>query len=207
MSVKLDTSVLAIVLNSYFENCLFIDGEVASTADFEVLKALPGTPNASKHPHLARWYTAMSHAERPKLPAQEESKEGGEDEEDTEMCDSDEDDSETERLRDQRIADYYMSVKQKKALPAEKSIVVLEVKPWDSDTDLDAMEAMIRGIEMDGLVWSKVAKRIPLGYGIERLDIYAVVENDKVSVEELVETIEGFEDYVQSVDKGAFVKL
>ncbi|KAJ2318623.1 hypothetical protein H4R23_002325 [Coemansia sp. Cherry 401B] len=123
------------------------------------------------------------------------------------MCDSDEDDSETERLRDQRIADYYMSVKQKKALPAEKSIVVLEVKPWDSDTDLDAMEAMIRGIEMDGLVWSKVAKRIPLGYGIERLDIYAVVENDKVSVEELVETIEGFEDYVQSVDKGAFVKL
>jgi translation elongation factor EF-1beta len=41
------------------------------------------------------------------------------------------------------------------------------------------------------------AKLVPLAYGIRKLQISSVVEDDKVSVDELQEKIEGFEDLVR----------
>ena len=38
------------------------------------------------------------------------------------------------------------------------------MKPWDDETDLAEMERLVRGIEMDGLVWGG-AKQIPIVYG------------------------------------------
>ena len=37
--------------------------------------------------------------------------------------------------------------------PIAKSNVVLDVKPWDDETDMKALEQAVRSIEMDGLVW------------------------------------------------------
>jgi len=34
-----------------------------------------------------------------------------------------------------------------------KSSVVLDVKPWDDETDMQEMEKQVRAIVMDGLVW------------------------------------------------------
>lgn len=39
---------------------------------------------------------------------------------------------------------------------------------------------------------------MPLAYGINKLQITCVIEDDKVSVDELQEKIEGFEDFVSS---------
>lgn len=52
-----------------------------------------------------------------------------------------------------------------------------------------------------------VAKLVPLAYGIKKLQIICVIEDEKVSTEELSEKIEGFEDFVQSVDIAAFNKI
>lgn len=62
-----------------------------------------------------------------------------------------------------------------------------------------ALEAAVRGIEKDGLVWG-ASKLVPVGFGIKKLQINLVVEDEKVSVTDLQEEIEGFEDYVQSSD-------
>lgn len=48
---------------------------------------------------------------------------------------------------------------------------------------------------------------MPVGYGINKLQIMCVVEDDKVSVDLLVEEIQNFEDFVQSVDIAAFNKI
>lgn len=45
------------------------------------------------------------------------------------------------------------------------------------------------------------------GFGIKKLQITLVVEDDKVSLEELQEQIEEFDDYVQSTDIAAMAKL
>jgi translation elongation factor EF-1beta len=62
-----------------------------------------------------------------------------------------------------------------------------------------ALEAAVRGIQKDGLVWG-ASKLVPVGFGIKKLQITLVVEDDKILVSELEEEIQGFEDYVQSTD-------
>lgn len=51
------------------------------------------------------------------------------------------------------------------------------------------------------------AKLVPVGFGIHKLQIMCVVEDEKVSVDLLIEEIQKFEEHVQSVDIVAFNKI
>ena len=68
------------------------------------------------------------------------------------------------------------------------------------------LEAAVRSIEKDGLVWGG-SKLVPVGFGIKKLQINLVIEDEKVSLDELQEQIDEFEDYVQSSDVAAMQKL
>jgi len=68
------------------------------------------------------------------------------------------------------------------------------------------MESDVRTIKMDGLIWG-AGKLVPLAYGIYKLQISCVVEDDKVSIDLLQEAIEDKQDLVQSVDIAAFNKV
>lgn len=69
-----------------------------------------------------------------------------------------------------------------------------------------ALEAAVRGIEKDGLVWG-TSKLVTVGFGIKKLQINLVIEDEKVSLSELEEEIQEFEDYVQSTDIATMNKL
>ena len=71
---------------------------------------------------------------------------------------------------------------------------------------MKALEASVRSIEKDGLVWG-ASKLVPIGFGIKKLQINLVVEDEKVSIDELQDQIAEFEDYVQSSDVAAMQKL
>ena len=94
----------------------------------------------------------------------------------------------------------------KKALVA-KSLILWEVKPWEAETDLDEMARLVLSIQMDGLEWKTEYKKEPIAYGVYKLVIGAVVEDEKVSTDDVQEKIEAFEDHVQSVDIVSFNKL
>lgn len=64
---------------------------------------------------------------------------------------------------------------------------------------MKALEASVRSIEKDGLVWG-TSKLVPVGYGVNKLHISLVVEDEKISLQDLEDEIAGFEDYVQSTD-------
>jgi len=119
--------------------------------------------------------------------------------------DDEEEDAEAARVREQRLA-AYAEKKSKKPGPIAKSSVLLDCKPWDDETDMAAMEAEIRKIEMEGLTWA-AAKLQPVGYGINKLSIMCTVVDDLVSIDDLSEQITEIEDYVQSVDIAAFNKI
>ena len=72
--------------------------------------------------------------------------------------------------------------------------------------DMKEVERLVRTIEADGLVWG-AAKLIPLAYGIKKLQISCVIEDDKISTDFLEEEITKFEDLVQSMDIAAFNKI
>lgn len=55
-----------------------------------------------------------------------------------------------------------------------QSVVTFDVKPWDDETDMKALEDSVRSIEWDGLVWG-LSKLVPIGYGIKKLQITLVI--------------------------------
>lgn len=71
---------------------------------------------------------------------------------------------------------------------------------------MKALEASVRSIEQDGLVWG-LSKLVAVGFGIKKLQINLVIEDEKVSLDDLQDTIAEFEDYVQSSDVVAMQKL
>jgi len=126
--------------------------------------------------------------------------------------DSDDDDSDEEEeteeqkaIREKRLAAYAAKKANKKAVIA-KSSLLLDVKPWDDETDMAEMERLVKTIVADGLLWG-ASKLVPLAYGIKKLQINAVIEDDKISTDFLEEEITKFSDYVQSMDIAAFNKI
>jgi elongation factor 1-beta len=76
----------------------------------------------------------------------------------------------------------------------------------DDETDMKQLEAAVRGITKDGLVWGG-SKLVAVGFGIKKLQINLVIEDEKVSLDELQQECEEFEDFVQSTDIAAMQKL
>lgn len=126
------------------------------------------------------------------------------DDDDIDLFGSD-DDEEAEKLKEQRLKEYAEKKAKKPALIA-KSSILLDVKPWDDETDMAKLEECVRSVQADGLLWG-TSKLVPVGYGIKKLQIACVVEDDKVGTDMLEEEITKFEDYVQSVDVAAFNKI
>ncbi|XP_055981004.1 elongation factor 1-delta isoform X2 [Sorex fumeus] len=131
-----------------------------------------------------------------------------EDDEDDDMDlfgSDEEEDKEAARLREERLRQY-AEKKAKKPTLVAKSSILLDVKPWDDETDMAQLEACVRSVQLDGLTWGG-SKLVPVGYGIRKLQIQCVVEDDKVGTDLLEEEITKFEEHVQSVDIAAFNKI
>lgn len=71
---------------------------------------------------------------------------------------------------------------------------------------MKSLEANMRNITIEGLTWG-ASKLVPVGYGISKLQVNLVVEDEKVSIDDLQAQIEGDEDHVQSTDVAAMQKL
>ena len=119
--------------------------------------------------------------------------------------DEEEESADAKRIREERLAAYHAKKSKKPALIAKTS-VLLDCKPWDDETDMNKMLKEIKTIKMDGLVWG-ASKLVPVGYNINKLQVMCVVEDEKVSIDELSEKICEFEDFVQSVDIAAMSKI
>ena len=190
---------------------------VPSQADTAVFEALSGAPKDA--PHALRWYNhiksfaaGMKQFPKAQKDAASYVSDGAaaaakDDDDDVDLFGSDEeeDDEEKKRITEERLKAYHEKKSKKPALIAKTS-VLLDVKPWDDETDMDAMLAAVKTIEMEGLVWG-ANKLVPVGYGIQKLQVMCVVEDAKVSIDELQEKIADFEDFVQSVDVAAMNKV
>jgi len=92
-----------------------------------------------------------------------------------------------------------------KVAPIEKSSLILDVKPEESDTDMAKMEADVRAITQEGVQWT-AAQLVPVAFGIKKLRIMAIIVDSLVSTDDLREKIEKLEG-VQSTDLYAHTKV
>jgi len=216
-------------LDSFLASRSYIVGHEPTQADIAVHKALTKAPEA-KYVNASRWYkhitsyleeadTLPGDASKPYSSYGIEVVEGtpaakpaaaAEEDDDDEVdlfgSDDEEEDAAKAELTRKRLEEYNAKKAAKGPKPAAKSIVTLDVKPWDDETDMKQLEANVRAIEKDGLVWG-ASTLIAVGYGIKKLQINLVVEDEKISLDELQQEIEGDEDHVQSTDVAAMQKL
>merc|ERR1711978_250143 len=177
-------------LNEFLAEHSYIEGFVPSQADTAVFEALAGAPK-SDTPHALRWYNhiksfAAGMKQFPKAEKDASSYVSGaaaaaaDDDDDVDLFGSDEeeDDEEKKRITEERLKAYAEKKAKKPALIAKTS-VLLDCKPWDDETDMNKMLKEIKTIQMDGLVWG-ASKLVPVGYGINKLQIICVVEDEKV---------------------------
>jgi translation elongation factor EF-1beta len=94
--------------------------------------------------------------------------------------DVDEDEDAAHELEMAQKAAAALKDKKKKEVIA-KSNVMFDVKPFEAETDMAELEAAVRGITMDGLVWGG-SKLAAVAYGVRKLVINTVIEDDKSTI-------------------------
>jgi len=220
---QLDSDEGLKAFNDYLVNCSYAKGFKPSQTDANLYNSMTADPCKSSFPHVARWYKHMaSFSDEEKdawegekaaaaaapaakaAPKKEEAKE--EDEIDLFGDDDDEDAKAHEELIEKRAQEQLAKKKATGKVLVAKSMVTFDVKPYESETNMKEMEDNVRSLVVEGLEW-KASKLVDVAYGIKKLQIAAVVIDDIVSVDDVVEQIQAFEDHVQSVDIASFNKL
>ncbi|MCO5603346.1 hypothetical protein L7F22_057496 [Adiantum nelumboides] len=71
------------------------------------------------------------------------------------------------------------------AQKAGNSSVLLDVKPWDDETDMVKLEEAVRSVSMPGLFWG-ASNVMSVGYDIKKLQIMMTTEDDLVFVDNII---------------------
>ncbi|KQK15266.1 elongation factor 1-delta 1 [Brachypodium distachyon] len=211
-------------LNDYLLSRSYISGYQASKDDMGVYSAFSVAP-PSKYTNVVRWYNhidallKLSGVTAPGQGVKVESSVVPEvstpDVSEAPAADDDDDDDvdlfgeeteEEKKAAEERAAKVKASGKKKES---GKSSVLLDVKPWDDETDMAKLEEAVRSVKMEGLLWG-ASKLMPVGYGIKKLQIMMTIIDDLVSVDTLIEDhlcVEPANEYIQSCDIVAFNKI
>ncbi|CAN8252339.1 unnamed protein product [Cochlearia groenlandica] len=202
----------------------YISGDHLSIDDVKVYAAVLEKPNDS-FPNASKWYNSVASSLSKSFPGKAIGVSlGGSASSATAQADAeapaaaaaDEDDDDIDLFGDEteeekKAAEEREAAKKVTKKPKEsgKSSVLMEVKPWDDETDMKKLEEAVRGVEMPGLLWG-ASKLVPVGYGIKKLTIMLTIVDDLVSPDNLIEdflTSEPNNEYIQSVDIVAFNKI
>lgn len=88
-----------------------------------------------------------------------------------------------------------------------KSLVLLDIRPAEANEDLNALAKKIISIKKTGLFWKTEYKIEEIGFGVSKLIIGVVVEDEKVSVDDLIDHLtKTYPTEVQSVEIMSFDK-
>jgi elongation factor 1-beta len=110
------------------------------------------------------------------------------------------------KLKEEKDAKDGKSKKPKEKM-VEKSLVVLEVKPWEADTDLEMVWHEILKYQQEGLSWGETFRLEPVAYGIKKLVLTCTIVDSLVVLDDITENIEALEQWVQSVNIAAMNKI
>jgi translation elongation factor EF-1beta len=85
--------------------------------------------------------------------------------------------------------------------------VVLEVKPWEADTNLEEVWKLICKTEQEGLIWGQSYKLEPVAYGIMKLVMTCSIVDSIVLLDDVTDKIEALDEFVQSVQVASMNKI
>ncbi|KZV30584.1 elongation factor 1-beta [Dorcoceras hygrometricum] len=210
-------------LDEFISGKSYISFDKFTKDDVKVYAAISEKPSENLYPNASQWYETVLAKLAPSFPgkavgvslgqgstaeaapAAEAKEAAGEDDDDDLDLFGDETEEE-KKAAEEREAAAKKSAKKKES---GKSSVLLDVKPWDDETDMKLLEEAVRSVEMPGLFWG-ASKLVAVGYGIKKLQIMLTIVDDLVSVDNIIEeylTVEPRNEHIQSCDIVAFNKI
>lgn len=101
-----------------------------------------------------------------------------------------------------------LAKKPEKKVIIMKSRVIFEVKGYEEGQDFNEIgNRIMKEINRDGLVWQDTFKVVPHVFGTFKLQMTMIIEDDKVSADDVLEEIQGkWEEEIQSCDIVEFSK-
>ncbi|KAK4408334.1 Elongation factor 1-beta 1 [Sesamum angolense] len=211
-------------LDQFLSGKSYISGSHLTKDDVKVYAAVAEKPKADLYPNASKWYEAVSAKLAPSFPGKAVGvrigglatpAEAAAPAADAKASAADDDDDDLDLFGDE-TEDDKKAAEQREAAKAStkkkesgKSSVLMDIKPWDDETDMKKLEEAVRSVEMPGLLWG-ASKLAPVGYGIKKLQIMLTIVDDLVSVDNLIEdylTAEPINEHVQSCDIVAFNKI
>ena len=232
--MSVEESVLA-DLEKKLEKNLFVNGAQPSQDDaqaFEKFITAKCVPDQDKYPSVWAWYSLMVLFEdevikswkpsgKPNQQQQQQGKKekggkkGKKEEKPKKEEKADDDDldlfgeetEEDKKAKEEMRKKNQENKKKGKKKEVDKSHVILEVKGWEADQDLEALaKKIISTIKKDGLSWNTGYKLEEVAFGVKKLIIAFLAEDDKCSVQEIVDELESWENDIQSVEVVSFNK-
>ena len=148
--------------------------------------------------------------EKPAEKVAEKKEEEEEEEEDLFGDDDDDDDEDAAAAMQAKLraeAEKKKAEKEAANKKVEKSLLVIHVKPYDEETNLEELYAKIRATEVKGCKWGETFNKQPLAFGIYYIEMSCVIEDDVCSEDDVIDAIMQFEDEVQSTEPVSFNKI
>ena len=192
-------------INFSLNDKLFINGDQPSSDDAEIFEKIRHNFILDKgdYPNIFAWLQFMTLFENKVIESWKINKKGK---------NKNKNEEENEEDEFNLLLNKIYEEKQKKSKNKNNeneihySFVLLEIKVWDSEQDLDALAKKIQNIEKEGLVWNKEYKLKEIIFGIQKILMGLIVNDDIISIDEIIDEIQSWEDEVQSIEM-AFNKL
>lgn len=167
-------------------NPYLTEGGLPGAADAEIYFALNGqVPDVTATPNYHHWFYFINSFSNDLMKTWVEKASKGANKTEAKKDDDDDlfgDDDTPAPV----VAKPKVEIKKKKPKAAAKSIIVFDVKVYDTETDLDALAKRCSDtIHLDGLVWSTDIKKIEVAFGIFKLQMGCVIEDEKVMTDDI----------------------
>jgi elongation factor 1-beta len=185
----------------------YVEGWSFSPVDTEWFGKISAIPDATKYPHAFRWYihiAALSGVRGLSLAAPPAAAPKAADDDDFDVFGDDDDEEEEEETESR--ADKLARLKKEaevrtaKKEAKQRTLVAIEIKPWDVEQDLMVLFRKIQEtITQDGLKWSVNCNLVDVAYGIKKIQCTFTMGATNSS-DDVCEAIEALEDEVQSVE-------
>jgi len=186
-------------------------GDLPNAEDARVFFELKDTaPNKEKFPNLYFWFQNLRifnpvvlKSWTEKAGAKTEAKK----EEEADDLFGDDDEEEQKKLEELKKKKVEEAGAKKKKEVVARSIVIFDVKVYEQEQDLDELAKRIFALEIEGLQWRTAYKKVPIAFGMQKLQLGCTIEDAKVATDDIFDKILAWEDEVQSVDIESFQKV
>ncbi|GAW80196.1 elongation factor 1B [Plasmodium gonderi] len=197
-------------LNTFFSEHSYYQNHMLSAMDLKIYNQIKCVINQDTYPHLYRWYKHISSlpsyvidqfkdpSEKGKKSQQgnnaSEKKTSQDDDVDNDIDlfgDSNNNDDKNILLDKKKQKEEELKKKKQKEKEKNRSILIIEIKPKSIDTDIAKIPKLVKQKIVDeNIKWGEEVKKLPVAFGLYKLQMSCIIYDDFVNTNELIEKIE-----------------